>query len=75
MFFIILKVTSDQIEAVKAQFKKFDLNNDGKLSRKEYYIMLQKDKKHLNQTHIYCFVIMKNAINYSDLKFTYSFST
>jgi hypothetical protein len=42
--------------------KKFDSNNDQKLSKKEYYIMLRTDGKDLNEKHIKCFVIKNNNL-------------
>jgi Ca2+-binding EF-hand superfamily protein len=50
------KISNDQIEAIKAEFKKFDTNNDNKLSKKEYYIMLRTDGTNLNEKHIKSFV-------------------
>jgi Ca2+-binding EF-hand superfamily protein len=50
------KISNDQIEAIKAEFKKFDTNNDNKLSKKEYYIMLRTDGANLNEKHIKSFV-------------------
>jgi Ca2+-binding EF-hand superfamily protein len=52
----MVKISDDQIEAIKSEFKKFDTNNDNKLSKKEYYIMLRTDGTNLNEKHIKSFV-------------------
>ncbi len=52
-----IKITDEQIKELEAEFKKSDTNNDNKLSRKEYYIMLKIDGDNLREKHLKSFVI------------------
>lgn len=66
----MVKISDDQIEAIKSEFKKFDTNNDNKLSKKEYYIMLRTDGTNLNEKHIKSFVSIQLKINKKNMFFS-----
>jgi Ca2+-binding EF-hand superfamily protein len=64
-------VTDEQIELIKALFKKLDKNNDNKLSREEFFSMLKEDRVMLRKKHIKCFVSMSESRCIFDLFYSF----
>ena len=57
------KITQEQIDNIIAEFEKFDTDNNGKLTKKEYYIMLKKDGQNLKANHLKSFVRIKYELD------------